>query len=83
MKETTSSFFGIESFSEVADRAGVRQGDSNPIDIMNLAIGAKYAKQISQMELLAMIYSAGRLEAINAARDTVDDPPLDVLSLDF
>jgi len=69
MKEMMRLLFGIDNFVETAERAGIREGDSNAFDIANIAITAKFDKVINDTEMAMLMYAAGYLHATNEARE--------------
>ena len=69
MKETMRLLFGIDNFVETAERAGIREGDSNAFDIANIAITAKFDKVINDTEMAMLMYAAGYLHAVNLAKE--------------
>lgn len=81
MKTTGLSFFDVGEFSDVAERAGIREGDSDPFEIMTLAMHAYESKHISQMELLDIVYVAGLLTVTNTVREINENEPIGILDL--
>ena len=69
MKETMRLLFGIDNFVETAERAGIREGDSNAFDIANIVTTARFDGIINDVEMAMLMYCAGYLHATNEARE--------------
>ena len=69
MKETMRLLFGIGNFVETAERAGIREGDSNAFDIANIVTTARFDGIINDVEMAMLMYCAGYLHSVNLARE--------------
>ena len=69
MKEMMRLLFGIDNFVETAERAGIREGDSNYCDIVNIVTTARFDGIINDVEMATLMYAAGYLHATNEARE--------------
>ena len=69
MKEKMRLLFGIDNFVATAERAGIREGDSDAFDIANIVTTARFDGIINDVEMAALMYAAGYLHATNEARE--------------
>ena len=65
MNETISMFFGVENSQVLAEKAGIRAGDSDAFECMSRAITSKAIGEIGQTELLMSAFIAGMMLVMN------------------
>ena len=79
MKDIVNKAYGVSTtneFLEIAERAGVREGDKDTVAIVNAALQAVNASEINKSELLLIAYASGYLQSFN---DSFNEEPMTLI----